>query len=83
VAGFSPANIGASLTNIMAAVGLAALLTAGIALTLGMLIYIGSRLLRLIGRGRAHDSSTHSRSPGNGGDTSDVGIAAAMSSSDL
>jgi His/Glu/Gln/Arg/opine family amino acid ABC transporter permease subunit len=82
VASFSPANIGTSFANLAAAVGLAALLTAVIALTLGMLIYIGSRLLRLIGGRRTRDG-THARPPGNGGDTSDVGIAAAMSSSDM
>jgi hypothetical protein len=82
VTGFSPTNIGSSLANLLAAVGLAALLTAAIALTLGMLIYLGSRLLRLIGGRRAHDG-THARPPGDGSATSDVGIAAAMSASDL
>jgi His/Glu/Gln/Arg/opine family amino acid ABC transporter permease subunit len=82
VTGFSPANIGNSFANLLAAVGLAALLTAVIALALGMLIYLGSRLLRLIGGRRAQDG-TGARPPGNGSDTSDVGMAAAMSSSDL
>jgi glutamine transport system permease protein len=82
VAGLSPANIGTSLTNVVAAVGLAALLAAVVALTLGLLIYIVTRLLRLIGRRRAQDGAG-AHPPGNGSDTSDVGIAAAMSSSDL
>jgi His/Glu/Gln/Arg/opine family amino acid ABC transporter permease subunit len=82
VAGFSLTNIGNSLTNLLAAVGLAALLTAVVALTLGMLIYICTRMLRLIGQRRTHNG-TAAHPPGNGSDTSDVGIAAAMSSSDL
>jgi len=82
VAGISVANIGNSLANIVAAVGLAALLTAVVAIVLGGIIYAVSRLLRLITRRGSRDSSP-ARPVGNGDNTSDVGVAAAMSSSDL
>jgi His/Glu/Gln/Arg/opine family amino acid ABC transporter permease subunit len=82
VTGFSPQNIGSSLTNLVAAVGLSVLLIAVIALTIGLLVYIASRLLRLF-RERNARSGAHGPPTGGGDDISGVGVAAAVSSSDL
>jgi His/Glu/Gln/Arg/opine family amino acid ABC transporter permease subunit len=82
VAGFSPQNIGSSLTNLVAAVGLAALLIAVIALTLGLLIYIAFRLLRLF-TGRNARNGAQGPPASSGDNISDVGVAAAVSSGDL
>jgi His/Glu/Gln/Arg/opine family amino acid ABC transporter permease subunit len=82
VAGLAPANIGNGLTNVVAAIALSAALTLLVALTLGLLIYIISRLIRLI-RGQRTRDGAPAHPLGNGADTSDVGIPAAMSSTDL
>src|SRR5215469_15765224 len=57
IAGFSPQNIGSSLSNLVAAIGLAVLLIAVIALTLGLVIYIVSRLIRLLTGRNAKDTA--------------------------
>ncbi|MGO8946553.1 MAG: amino acid ABC transporter permease [Ktedonobacterales bacterium] len=80
--GFSLSTLGTSLANLVAAIALAAALTAGVALTLGLIIYIASKLLRLL-RGRNSRDETSAHFPQNGGGGGDVDMAAAMSSSDL
>ena len=82
VAGISLSNIGNTLANVVAAIALAALLTAVVAIVLGLIIYAVSRLVRLITRrGAGGGSPAHPLGSGDG--TSDVGVATAMSSSDL
>ena len=82
VAGFTPANIGNGLVNVVAAVALAASLTAAITLTLGLLVYVVSRLLRLVGTRRGGGgTSSHASDDSKG--TSELGIAPAVSSSEL
>jgi glutamine transport system permease protein len=82
VAGISPANMGNALANLVAAVALSAALTFAVALVLGLIVYAISRLVRLI-RGRSTRGGAPAHPLGNADDTSDVGIAAAMSSSDF
>jgi hypothetical protein len=78
--GFSLSTLGTSLANVVYAIALAAALTAAVALTLGLIIYIAGRLLRLV-RERNGIDRLDSHPPRNG--SSDVSVAAAISSSDL
>jgi His/Glu/Gln/Arg/opine family amino acid ABC transporter permease subunit len=82
VAGISLSNIGNTLANVVAAIALAAALTAVVASVLGLIIYAFTRLVRVITR-RGAGGSSPAHPLGSGDGTSDVGVAAAISSSDL